>query len=93
MKRLISVIVGCVLLFGFACAQSLSESAQARLTNTVRQQYARTMMEGASMHKVSGQHVLVVLVSVKKSPNMQRVAQVKASRVAGEYLKGATNKL
>ena len=49
-------------------------------------------MEGTSIHKVSGEHILVVLVSAKKSPNMQRVAQVKASRIAGEYLKGATNK-
>ena len=50
------------------------------------------MTEGASVHKTSEGNALVAIVSVKKSPSMQRVAQVKAARVAGEYLKGSINK-
>ena len=50
------------------------------------------MMEGANAYKTCDGTILVVTVVVKKSPTMQRVAQVKATRIAGEYLQGAVNK-
>lgn len=73
-------------------AQSLSTEALMKLAATVKQYYSITLMEGASIHKTSEGKVLVAIVSVKKSPSMQRVAQVKAARTAGEYLQGAANK-
>lgn len=73
-------------------AQSLKTDALMRLANDVKQHYSITMTEGASVHKTSEGNALVAIVSVKKSPSMQRVAQVKAARVAGEYLKGSINK-
>ena len=73
-------------------AQSLSTEALTALANSVKQHYAFTMAEGASVHKIHEGNVLVAVVSIKKSQNMHRVAQVKAARIAGEYLEGSMNK-
>lgn len=49
-------------------------------------------MEGTSIYRLKRKNILVTVVGVKKSPNAQRVAQVKASRNAGEFLQGAYNR-
>ena len=57
-----------------------------------RNHYSLTMMDGASVYRFKGRDILLAIVEVKKSPNSQRVGQVKASRMAGEFLQSATNK-
>lgn len=89
--KTVLILIG-ILYLSFINAQSLSDRTLMKLATDIKRQYAITMMEGATMHKTSDGHVLVSVVSVKKSPTMQRVAQVKAARVAGEYLEGARNK-
>lgn len=73
-------------------AQLLEDMVMFQLSETVKQRYAATFMESSDIYKTKQGHVLVTVVSVKKSPNMQRVAQVKAARAAGEFLEGVTNK-
>lgn len=70
----------------------LSENDRIKLADIARNHYATTMMDGASMYRFKGRDILIVIVDVKKSANTQRVAQVKASRAAGEFLHAATNK-
>lgn len=70
----------------------LSEKVRLQLSDIAKRHYEATMMEGASVFRFKGRDILVVIVEVKKSPNAQRVGQVKASRSAGEFLQSATNK-
>ncbi len=63
-----------------------------KLADIARSHYDMTMMDGASVYRFKGRDILLVIVDVKKSPNAQRVGQVKASRAAGEFLQSATNK-
>lgn len=73
-------------------AKPLTEKDRLKLAEVARTHYDMIMMEGASIIKFKGRDILLVIVDVKKTPNSQRVAQVKASRMAGEFLKEATNK-
>ena len=75
-----------------AGSKPLSEKDRQKLADIARRQYEQTMMYGASMYKFKGRNILLVIVDVKKSTNAQRVGQVKASRLAGEFLQDATNK-
>lgn len=70
----------------------LSEKDRLQLSDIAKRHYEATMMEGASVFRFKGRDILVVIIEVKKSPNAQRVGQVKSSRSAGEFLQSATNK-
>lgn len=74
----------------------LSDSEREKLETKVKADYLHTQMEGATIYKTSkGHRVLVVSTVVTSSQNisqMNRVAQIKAARLAGEFLKGAKNK-
>ena len=76
------------------CAKTkpLSDKDRTKFAEIARNHYAATMMDGASVYRFKGREILLVIVEVKKSPNAQRVGQVKASRSAGEFLQSATNK-
>lgn len=93
-KRLRTGILTSIVMLWMATihAQQLSPNTMGYLAACVQQQYAMTMMEGATAYKTSDGTILVVTVAVKRSSTMQRVAQVKATRTAGEYLQGAMNK-
>lgn len=82
----VSVSISC-----FA-AKPLDPKDKAKLTEMVKTQYQASGMEGSTVYKFKGRMILVTIVGVKQSPNAQRVAQVKASRSAGEYLQSSTNK-
>ena len=73
-------------------AKPLSEKDRAKLAEVARNQYNLSMMDGASVYRFKGRDILLVITEVKKSPNAQRVGQVKASRLAGEFLQSATNR-
>lgn len=90
--RIIVTVLSAICLILSCNAQSLQDKELLKLTESVRMRYATTMMEGSSVYKTKQGNVLVTLVSVKKSPYMQRVAQVKAARDAGEFLQSAVNK-
>ena len=77
---------------GALAAKPLSEKDRAKLAEVARNQYNLSMMDGASVYRFNGRDILLVITEVKKSPNAQRVGQVKASRLAGEFLQSATNK-
>lgn len=49
-------------------------------------------MQGSELFKIGKKKALVSIVGVKKTPNSQRVAQLKAARSAGEFLQAASNK-
>lgn len=84
------VLISCLGLY--ASTNPLSEKDRTKLADIARHQYDLTMMDGATIYKFKGRDILLVITEVKKSPNAQRVGQVKASRLAGEFLQSATNK-
>ena len=90
-KRFITIFLFTIITLSCA-AQILQGDNLFLLVSQVKQQYSITMMEGSSVYRTKAGDVLVTLVTVKEGPNMQRVAQVKATRLAGEYLQAATNK-
>ncbi len=75
-----------------ADAKPLTENDRLQLADIARRHYETTMMDGASVYRFKGRDILLITTEVKKSPNAQRVGQVKASRAAGEFLQSATNK-
>ncbi len=89
-------LLTCIMLFlvcGIGvCAKPLSEKDRLKLADIARNNYAVTAMDGASVYRFKGEDILLVTVEVKKSPNAQRIGQVKASRLAGEFLQTAQNK-
>lgn len=94
LRRLLASILLCVVCCAIASAKSdpLSEKDRLEFAEIARRHYASTMMDGASVYRFKGRDLLLVIVQVKSSPNVQRVGQVKASRAAGEFLQTATNK-
>lgn len=72
-------------------ADHLSDKQRGQLIAVVKKQYHETMMEGTTIHRLKRKNIVVTIVGVKKTPNSQRVAQVKATRNAGEFLQGAVN--
>lgn len=92
--KFFTCIIFCVLCGPFASAKSkpFTEKDRLELSDIARSHYNMTMMDGASVYRFKGRDILLVIVDVKKSPNAQRVGQVKASRAAGEFLQSATNK-
>ena len=93
MKRILYLsilLISCV----SAMAQ-LSPREKTNLINSVKNSYSLAQMDGASLYKTkSGYQVLVTVVSVSpgKSVEDQNLeAQAKATRLASEYLSGATN--
>ncbi len=93
-RRLLSCIIMCAVCCIAVSAKTkpLSEKDRVEFASIARTHYAATMMDGASIYRFKGRDILLVIVEVKKSPNAQRVGQVKASRAAGEFLQSANNK-
>lgn len=91
--KLLTCIIFCVLwgLSASAKSKPLSEKDRLQLTVIARNHYNMTEMDGASVYRFKGREILLVIVDVKKTPNAQRVGQVKAARTAGEFLQSATN--
>ena len=94
MFKFFTCIIFCALcgLSADAKSKPLSEKDRSQLADIARSHYNMTMMDGASVYRFKGRDILLVIVDVKKSPNAQRVGQIKASRAAGEFLQSATNK-
>lgn len=85
-------------LFLMACISlmaQLSQKEKTDLINSVKSNYNLTQIDGASLYNTkSGYQVLVTVVSVSSIKNIEdqnREAQTKATRLASEYLGGATN--
>ena len=93
MKKLLSLIT-CIILSLPSWAQ-LSESDLNKLAATVRSNYELRQIEGASLYKTSsGYQVLVTITSTsaaKSVDEQNRDAQMKATRLASEFLSGAVN--
>lgn len=93
MKKILFVTVYMMLCVS-AMAQ-LSQKEKTDLINSVKSNYSLTQIDGASLYKTkSGYQVLVTVVSVSSAKSIEdqnREAQTKATRLASEYLSGATN--
>lgn len=94
MKRFLFTII-----FILSCVLSvnaqLKDNVKAKLSTKVIAEYMETHIDGCSMYKTSKGYVLVSTVSVKKRVSnevTQRIAQIKATRQATEFLSGACNK-
>lgn len=87
----------CALAFFFTVSAQaqLSIKETERLAATVRMQYEEWGIEGAKVYQTSSHWTLVSIVTVtsnQKTSQQNRLAQIKASRVAIEFLKGSTNR-
>lgn len=93
MKKIISLCV--VIMMCISAMAQLSQKEKTDLINSVKNNYNLTQIDGASLYKAqSGYQVLVTVVSVSSSKGAEeknREAQAKATRLASEYLSGATN--
>ena len=93
MKKILFVTVYMMLCVS-AMAQ-LSQKEKTDLLNSVKSNYSLTQIDGASLYKTkSGYQVLVTVVSVSSAKSIEdqnREAQTKSTRLASEYLSGATN--
>jgi len=85
-------------LFLMACISlmaQLSQKEKTDLINSVKSNYNLTQIDGASLYNTkSGYQVLVTVVSISSAKSIEgqnREAQTKATRLASEYLGGATN--
>lgn len=97
MKRFLLALI---LMVGFiplaTHAQILDEKQEEQLTNTIRRDYMKTQAEGVKVYKLSKKkNILSVCVIVNSNQNISqqnRVGQMKAARLASEFLNGAMNK-
>ena len=97
MKRFLLALI---LMVGFiplaTHAQILDEKQEEQLTNTIRRDYMKTQAEGVKVYKLSKKkHILSVCVIVNYNQNISqqnRVGQMKAARLASEFLNGTMNK-
>ena len=91
-KNFFRVVIALVLMMGWAgeilAAKPLSEKDRAKLAEVARNQYNLSMMDGASVYRFKGRDILLVITEVKNV----RVGQVKASRLAEEFLQSAKNR-
>ena len=94
LDRIVVSVIMCVLcsITMHAGSKPLSDKDRIKLADIARRHYSLTMMDGASVYRFNGRDILLVITEVKKSPNAQRVGQVKAGRAAGEFLQSAANK-
>lgn len=94
MKRLISFYL--FLLVCITAVAQLSQKEKMDLTNTVKQNYQMTQIDGSSLYSTkSGYQVLVTVTSVSSSKSVteqNRDAQLNSARLASEFLMGATNR-
>lgn len=77
---------------GFA---QLSEKNKQTLTEAVKMAYQLNGMEGTQVYKVGVHRVIVSVVEVQEklgSTQQSRIAQMKASRAAAEFLVGTKNR-
>lgn len=73
----------------------LSEKNKSSLTQAVRAAYQLNGLEGAQVYKTGSYRVLVSIVEVSDnlgSTQQSRIAQMKATRAASEFLEGANNR-
>lgn len=94
MKRLFFLsffLMSCISLMA-----QLSQKEKTNLINTVIANYSITQIDGVSLYQTkSGYQVLVTVASVsanRRIEDQNREAQIKATRLASEYLSGATNR-
>lgn len=73
-------------------AQQFLASSRTAFTNYIKRVYEAERNEGCKFYSFDDKQILITIVSVKKSPTMQRAGEIKALRVAGEFLKGAQTK-
>ena len=93
MKKILFVAI-----FMMSCVSAMAQLSQKEKTdliNSVKSNYSLTQIDGASLYKTkSGYQVLVTVVSVSSAKSIEdqnREGQTKATRLASEYLSGATN--
>ncbi len=82
------------LLLSLGATAQLSEKEKTSLAETVRKNYEQFGIDGSNVYQTSRHWTLVSVVTVspnQKAGQQSRQAQVKASRAAIEYLKGAVN--
>lgn len=70
-------------------AQQFLASSRTAFTNYIKRVYEAEHNEGCKLYSFDDKQVLIIVISVKKSPTMQRAGEIKALRAAGEFLKGA----
>ena len=94
MKIILKALIILVGFIPFAThAQVLDDKETEQLVNSIKRDYMKTQAEGAKVYKLSKKkHVLSVCVTVNSSQNISqqnRVGQMKAARLASEFIDGA----
>lgn len=92
MKRIILTILTVMTVFINMPAQQFLASSRTAFTNYIKRVYEAERNEGCKFYSFDDKQILITIVSVKKSPTMQRAGEIKALRAAGEFLKGAQTK-
>lgn len=92
MKRLLLTIFAVLMVFVSVSAQQFLASSKTAFTNYIKRVYEAEHNEGCKFYSFDDKQVLITVISVKKSPTMQRAGEIKALRTAGEFLKGAQTK-
>lgn len=94
MKKLLLIITSIIL--SLPSWAQLSESDLNKLAAAVKSNYEKSQIEGSSLYKTSsGYQVLVTITSTSSARSVEdqnREAQMKATRLASEYLSGAVNR-
>ena len=89
MKRLILILFTVLMGYVRLPAQQFLASSRTAFTNYIKRVYEAEHNEGCKLYSFDDKQVLITVISVKKSPTMQRAGELKALRAAGEFLKGA----
>lgn len=87
-----SIILCVVLMFvniPISYGQQYWGDSKAAFTKYLKRVYEVEHTEGCQVYDFNNTNVLVTIVSVKQSQQMQRAGEIKALRTAGEFLKGA----
>ena len=88
MNRIIIVLL-LIVNWGSVSSQSLSDSEKTAMANYAKRVYKKEKADGCRIVTSGKTNVLLTTITVKESSVMQRVAEVKALRAAGEFLQGA----
>ena len=87
-----SIILFVVLMFvktPISYGQQYWGNSKAAFTKYLKRVYEVEHTEGCQVYEFNNTNILVTVVSVKQTQQMQRAGEIKALRTAGEFLRGA----
>lgn len=90
MNRIIIIVLLLIISVDAIFSQQLSNSEKVSIVNYAKRVYQKEKTDGCRIITCGKTHVLLTTITIKESSAMQRVAEVKALRAAGEFLQGAS---